>query len=249
MSNYHIKATEIFSKNPEQYSLCRPQYPLSMIQDLKEKAGSGIVADIGCGTGILTKQLLKADICVIGIEPNPGMYAQAQLDLRQYNCKLINATAEDTKLDEGSVKLITVAQALHWFDLNSFKIESERILQSDGLIASIYNTMEKGEPIVEDFINIHRRLCPNYRGGCNRTEELYDRLYTEGYEIREYPNNQVFSLERLLGYATSLSYSPTLLDANYIEYLKSICDYFNQYSKDAKINIPMQTTMAIGALK
>ena len=249
MSIYHTKTTEIFSKNPAMYSLCRPHYPLAMIQDLKAKAGSGIVADIGCGTGILTKQLLEAKMRVIGVEPNKAMYNQAQIDLEKYNCQLVNAPAEDTTLEENSIKLITVAQALHWFDFESFRIESERILVRGGLIASIYNNMEKGTRIVDDFLEIHRKLCSNYRGGYNRMEALYDKLFAEGYEIREYPNNQTYNLEHLLGYTSTLSYCPSLLDPNYIEYIKSIYNFFKQYSYNDEVTIPMTTTLAIGSLK
>ena len=80
-------------------------------------------------------------------------------------------------------------------------------------------------------------------------EALYDKLFVEGYEIREYPNNQTYNLEHLLGYTSTLSYCPALLDPNYIEYIKSICNFFKQYSYNDEVTIPMTTTLAIGSLK
>lgn len=45
------------------------------------------------------------------------------------------APAEHSGLDEGSIDLITVAQALHWFDIEKFFAESRRVLRDGGIVA------------------------------------------------------------------------------------------------------------------
>lgn len=45
------------------------------------------------------------------------------------------AAAEDSGLDAGSVDLVTVAQALHWFDIPKFFDEAARVLRRGGLLA------------------------------------------------------------------------------------------------------------------
>lgn len=83
-----------------------------------------IVADIGSGTGILSRQLLVRGLHVIGVEPNNDMRNVAEQSLNIHSRFIsINATAENTTLKENSVDLVTVAQAFHWFDKKAFKIE------------------------------------------------------------------------------------------------------------------------------
>ncbi len=45
------------------------------------------------------------------------------------------AAAEHSGLDDGSVDLVTVAQALHWFDIANFFTEAQRVLRADGVLA------------------------------------------------------------------------------------------------------------------
>jgi len=45
------------------------------------------------------------------------------------------ATAEASALPDGSIDLITVAQALHWFDIDRFFTESVRVLRAGGVLA------------------------------------------------------------------------------------------------------------------
>ncbi|MFR1709510.1 MAG: class I SAM-dependent methyltransferase [Clostridium sp.] len=58
------------------YSKYRPSYSFNFIDYLFTNVGisqSSIIADIGSGTGILTKQLLEKGSKVYGIEPNADM--------------------------------------------------------------------------------------------------------------------------------------------------------------------------------
>jgi SAM-dependent methyltransferase len=45
------------------------------------------------------------------------------------------ARAEDSGLDAASVDLVTVAQALHWFDVGAFFAEAKRVLKPGGVLA------------------------------------------------------------------------------------------------------------------
>ena len=209
-----------------------------------------IVADIGCGTGILTKQLLDENINCIGIEPNIDMYNQAKKYLKNNNATLINASAENTLIEDKTIDLIVVAQALHWFNLDKFIYESKRILKEKGKIAIIYNNMDKGNPVVNEFLDIHRKLCPNYKGGFNNLKNTYDYIYDKNnYEIYNFENNQSLTYEQFIGYTFSLSYSLNKDDKNYTEYINSLKLFFQKYSSSNNIFFPMTTTIAYGKIK
>lgn len=92
----------IFNGIADIYDKYRPSYPHALFTYLCSEAGmnaSTVVADIGSGTGILSKELL--DICnlVYAVEPNNDMRKIAELNLSyRDNFVSINATAEATTL-------------------------------------------------------------------------------------------------------------------------------------------------------
>jgi ubiquinone/menaquinone biosynthesis C-methylase UbiE len=109
-----------FAGKADSYSKYRPSYPERVLSVLKEKTSfdsSKIVADVGSGTGILSRLFLENGNTVYAIEPNEDMRSKAELALARFpNFHSVKGSAEDTTLEERSVDLITVAQALHWFD-------------------------------------------------------------------------------------------------------------------------------------
>ena len=111
-----------FSTKAEKYARYRWSYAPQAVDAFCQAAGLGAqssVADLGAGTGILTRQLAGRVGQVCGIEPNPEMMREAQKYLAgSPNCILLAATAEATGLPAGSVDAISVAEAAHWFDFN-----------------------------------------------------------------------------------------------------------------------------------
>ncbi len=109
------------------YLKYRPTYAQEFIDYLINNVGlskNSVVADIGAGIGILTKQLGDKVKTIFAVEPNLNMCSTC----KQYcgsmkNFMAINGSAEDTGLNDNSIDFITVAQAFHWFDRKRIKIE------------------------------------------------------------------------------------------------------------------------------
>lgn len=241
-----------FSNKATKYSNYRPKYPNELIDYLIESANlqsDSVVVDVGCGTGILTKQLLDSNIKTIGVEPNIEMYNQAIKYLQGYDCQLINASAENTQLNNSIANLVTVAQALHWFDLDKFICEYNRILKSDGQVAILYNNMDKNDIVVSKFLNIHRTLCPSYCGfskGINNHKDIYTEMFGENnFTTSTFENNQVLNYEAYMGYIESLSYSLNENDKNYEKYMFALNEIFNMYSNSGNIEFPTTTTLVL----
>ena len=125
------------------YDKFRPTYPQTFIKYLRSDVGvckKSTVADIGSGTGILTRQLLEICKNVIAVEPNSDMRVVAEKNLNNFvNFTSVNGTAENTTLGSKSVDFITVAQAFHWFDRMKFKAECNRILIPKGKVILVWN--------------------------------------------------------------------------------------------------------------
>ena len=122
-----------FTGRAEAYSKYRPTYPQEIIDILNAQIGFNkdkIVADVGSGTGILTKIFLDNGNRVFGIEPNDEMRSFAEKNLSRYdNFVSMNQSAENTGLSSNSIDLVTAGQALHWFDPDQSRVEFARILR------------------------------------------------------------------------------------------------------------------------
>ncbi len=82
-----MKTTENFTDKADIYAKYRPSYPNEYIDYLlsaNELNENQIVADIGSGTGIFSRQSLESGLHVIGVEPNDDMRKMAEQSLNQY---------------------------------------------------------------------------------------------------------------------------------------------------------------------
>jgi predicted RNA methylase len=122
MNDNQYNSKQRFSSRVKNYSKYRLSYPKELIIFLQETVGFNdqfIVADIGSGTGILTKLFLDYGNQVYAVEPNKEMRQVAEQVLGSYdNYNSICGSSEETTLDTEAIDLITVAQAFHWFELD-----------------------------------------------------------------------------------------------------------------------------------
>lgn len=150
------------------YSRVRPDYP-SRVVDLALAAPAGgttRVADIGAGTGKMTRLLLERGVDVDAVEPAPAMRAQLE-ELRdgstapsrpgrQPLLRVVDAAAEDTGLPGGCEDLVTCAQAWHWLDEEAAAREVHRILRPGGAVAVVWNQMDVSVPWIHRLTRIMR---------------------------------------------------------------------------------------------
>jgi SAM-dependent methyltransferase len=136
------------SKNPfisdgAGYAKSRPSYPPVLVETLAKLCDRRETAvDIGCGTGQLSVLLVSAFEQVIALD-----LSHSQIESASQHDKVTfrQAPAENTQLDDGTADIITVAQAAHWLDLDSFYIEAKRIARPGCILALI----SYGVPMLE----------------------------------------------------------------------------------------------------
>ncbi len=151
-----------FNNRAEAYAKGRPGYPPECINKILEFAPhDAVFADIGAGTGKLTKELAQCGVNVYAVEPNADMRSQLAITLKEYpNVKILNGTGENTEIPDKSVDVVTVAHALHWFDIEAFRRECCRILRPNGKVIVIYNHVpgkeeyDFGRQAVEKFFKM-----------------------------------------------------------------------------------------------
>ena len=134
---------DVFTGKAARYAKYRWNYAPQAIQTVFNVTGiseRSVVADIGAGTGILTRHFIGKVKQVWAVEPNAEMRQIAIDTLGGYpSCHIVDGRAEATTLADDSIDLITDAQALGWFEPQPTRTEFLRILKDGGWFADLYN--------------------------------------------------------------------------------------------------------------
>ena len=240
--------TQKFSGKADVYQQARPNYAQAMLDFIASKwqIGEGsLVADVGSGTGIFTRQLLGLGAKVYAVEPNVDMRTMAERLLGGYpNFVSVIGDAEHTTLPDHRINLVTAAAAFHWFDPNRFKQECKRILLPGGAVVLAWNEMEMSAEINQGRERIYKKYCPNFRGfsGGNDQENLIKRDFFDGkLQEKRFVNPLCYDRQTFINRALSSSYSLIESDPGYEAYLAEIGDLFDQNALEGKIVLPQES--------
>jgi SAM-dependent methyltransferase len=122
-----------FSGHAGQYATYRPQYPDALFRFLADSAAARTLAwDCATGNGQAARGLAPFFDRVVATDASDRQIAAA---VPMEKVEFRTAAAEASGLDPESVDLLTVAQALHWFDIPRFFTEAQRVLKPGGLLA------------------------------------------------------------------------------------------------------------------
>jgi len=146
-----------FSAHAANYREFRPSYPPELFAFLASASpGCDLAWDCGTGNGQAAIGLADHFTRVMATDASAEQIASAQ---RHPGIEYAVALAEKSPLANHSVDLILVAQALHWFDLDSFYAEVRRVARPGGLLAATCYYEPSVSPAVdlvlrrwEDFI-------------------------------------------------------------------------------------------------
>lgn len=244
-----------FSSRSDNYAKFRPGYPAEIIEVLKSDCGlseTSVIADVGAGTGILSELFLKNGNSVVAIEPNAAMRQVAERLIQKYEkFRSINAAAEATTLETGSVDFVTAAQAFHWFDRIQAKREFARILKPAGWVVLIWNERRLDSTV---FLRAYEDLLLCYGTDYEKvrhekvTGEIAEFFSPESFELRTFENAQQFDFESLKGRLLSSSYAPDQDHPNFMPMLKELEGIFYANQKDGTVSFEYETKVYYGHL-
>lgn len=232
-----------FSNRVENYVKYRPGYPDEVMTALRKNCRltkQSIVADIGSGTGILTRMFLKNGNTVYAVEPNDEMRGSSiALFKDEPRFHPVKATAESTGLAEDSIDLIAAGQAFHWFEPKKAKKEFLRILRPGGHIVLIWNDrVTDSTAFLREYQELLLRYCPEYKeiDHKNLTDERLSEFFNP-YQMGliTFPNAQDLDLEQLTGRLLSASYAPLQDDPSCAPMLKDLTELFENTKTEGKV--------------
>lgn len=247
---------ERFSSRVDNYVRYRPSYPAAVVKAIADRcsgAGQARVADIGCGTGIFARALLDGGFRVWGIEPNAEMRGAAERLLGECeNFDSVDGSAAATTLPDGSVDVVSAAQAYHWFAGDATRAEWARILRPGGLAALVWNVRDTAR---SDFMREYEELLRRYgldyvavsHEGVGDTE-LEHLFGHSSYERIVCPNSQFFDLKGLVGRVESASYAPEPGHPLHAPLLAGLADLFERAESDGRVEFVYETRLFVGPL-
>lgn len=125
---------DLFSGHSEVYQAARPTYPPALFDWLAAQALARDLAwDVGCGNGQASAALATRFARVHASDPSAQQIGKAEA---RPNIDYRVEPAERCSLADASADLVTVAQAMHWFDLPRFHAEVRRVLKPRGVFAA-----------------------------------------------------------------------------------------------------------------
>lgn len=243
--------TQKFDGKAAVYAKARPGYANELVRLLSDNGvgKDSFVADIGSGTGIFSKVLLELGCNVYGIEPNEDMRRESEKLLAHFTTfDPVNGAAENTTLRDRSVDFITVAQAFHWFDIEKFKMECQRIIKDNGKVILIWNSRIMESPLVKENEQIFQRFCPDFKGfsgGIGYMDESIQNFFNN-FTVNRFPNYLSFAKAKFIERNLSASYSLKENDAQYDLYLTELNNLFDKYAVDGMLLVPNETIVYIG---
>jgi SAM-dependent methyltransferase len=204
----HPAAAKGFARSVDAYERGRPGYPPEALALLGLRPGMAVL-DLAAGSGKLTRPLLEAGAEVTAVEPVTAMRAALPEAAR-----VLDGTAEAIPLDDGSVDLVTVGQAFHWFDGDAALAEIHRVLRPGGRLALLWNRRLDDDPVnraIDALLDPHRGDVPGIRRDAWRA--AFERTALFGpLEEHVFPNEQVLDADGLADRIGSISFIASLPD-------------------------------------
>jgi SAM-dependent methyltransferase len=192
-----------FSALAGAYATCRPSYPDELFTYLGSVVyGHELAWDCAAGNGQATIPLARVFRRVVGTDASSAMLAQAPA---HPGVEYRVAGAEASGLGSASTDLVTVAQALHWFDLEPFYAEVERVLVPGGVLAVwTYGNQALDDETMNGLLNrFYHEIVGPYWAPARRHVEAGYRTLPFPYPELEPPTfamQQDWRLGELLGY-------------------------------------------------
>jgi SAM-dependent methyltransferase len=176
-----------FSSASQQYAQSRPRYPPELFGHLASLVHRHRLAwDCATGSGQAAVSLVGHFEQVVATDLSAEQLRHATPHPRiEYRV----APAERCGLDDASSDLITVASAVHWFDLPAFFTEVRRVLRPGGVLAVwSYHVGHVEPPFDRVFGRLyHDLLSPYFASGARWVDERYETLTLPGEPLPSPP--------------------------------------------------------------
>jgi SAM-dependent methyltransferase len=212
-----MSGPDTFGPRALAYAAFRPDYPEALIAFVTSLAPARQLAwDCATGSGQAAVALAEHFDEVVATDLSERQLEQARPHPR---VRYRRAAAEKSGLPDSCADLVTVAQALHWFDLGRFYTEVTRVLVPGGALAVwTYGEPEFSDPRVTDLVRRFdlETLDVWWQPGREHIRDGYSQLPFPFPEAKApaFVLERRWTLDELLGYLRSWSAVGTAAEAS-----------------------------------
>ena len=186
-----LDRSRMFGQQAEAYDRFRPSYPDAVIDELLGPVPTSLdVLDVGCGTGIASRQIARRGANVLGVELAPRMAAIA----RGHGVDVEVAAFEAWDPAGRTFDRVTSAQAWHWLDLPIATARAASVLRPGGKLCLIWNAGCQPDDLADALEEVYARVVPPgghrlFRGyAANRSSDVKTGLVSEIDAISAVPD-------------------------------------------------------------
>ncbi len=211
------KIIDNFSRQSFTYKKYRPTYPTELYDDMlsyvKNKENCW---DCATGNGQVAVELSKHFKQVFATDISKNQLDQAE---QKENIHYSIQRAEQTNFSDHQFDLITVGQAVHWFDFKAFNKEIKRVAKKDGIICIWGYDLLKITPAIDRLIDTFYKdvVGPYWNEERKHIEDKYSSIIFDFEEIQINKNKEIITnweLSDLSGYLNSWSSVQNFMSKN-----------------------------------
>jgi SAM-dependent methyltransferase len=208
-----------------------------------------VAADLGSGTGMLTRWLLERGQTVFAVEPEPSMRQAAEQALGgRHGDRFVSVagTAERTTLPDASTDLVTAGNAFHYFDPTLSRREVDRILRPGGRVLLVWHDlasapnafMKAYSAFLERFAPPALRMVHDAARGSGSMEAFVGQspFHDEDAGDHAFP----LTWQGLEGRFLSTSLAPSDADPRHPQILAALRALFDEHEQDAAIQFQLR---------
>jgi SAM-dependent methyltransferase len=145
------QAIDNFSNGSDEYARYRPESPAEIFDFLYARVnGFDAAWDCGTGNGQVAAKLANRFSKVYGTDISTEQLEKAT---QKDNIHYLLERAEQTSLPDSSINLITVAQAIHWFDFEKFYTEVRRAARPGAILAAWTYTVLRLDSAIDAVVD------------------------------------------------------------------------------------------------
>lgn len=239
-----------FSKQADLYAKYRPDYPREMYDFIfKHLSSQRLAWDCATGSGQVAKYLADHFEKVYATDISTE---QLRFAPSKDNIEYLEASAENSGLPSNHFDLITVAQAIHWFNFEQFYEEVRRVAREEALLAVVGYGMvrinKELDPIIDDLYE------EAFGAHFNKNRKYLDEGYqTIPFGFDEIPspsfeNNYHWTLKELEGYFNSWSAVQRMKSDGYNPVDATINKISERVSDRQKLAVTFPVFMRLGKI-
>ncbi len=245
-----------FSDRAEDYARYRPRYGSDVVHAIQQACNlrpEHLIADVGCGTGLLAEIFLQNGNRVIGVEPNCEMRLAGEKYLAAYpNFSMVEGSAEATTLPAGSLDFVIAGQAFHWFQPPQARAEFARILKPGGWAVLVWHDrdvlstafLRAYEAFVRQHAVDYEQVTHKYLASYHVLQHFF--APNEMKLIHQH-NAQRLDFDGLRGRLLSSSYIPKSGE-RYDAMMQALPQLFQEHATDDQLVLEYDTKIYYGHL-